>query len=123
MVQMDGWSQLDRDEWVRGTWPARSLTEPIGSDSPESLGTLMLTNQRLIFVVPTGAELAAVNLDELTAVLCKRHGLWRNTLIVESSAGERFVFRTNRMACRQIEARSRMRSVSKRQGGGINRHW
>jgi hypothetical protein len=74
----------------------------------------MLTNQRLIFVGSSGSELAAINLDEFTAVLCKRHGLSRNTLILETSSGERFVFRTKRMACRQIEARSKMRSLSKR---------
>jgi hypothetical protein len=107
MIRVDGrWSQLDRDEWVRRTWPARRLTERNGSGSQESVGELILTNQRLLFAGPTGAELAAVNLDELTAVVCKRHGLLRNTLMVETSSGERFVFRTERMACKQIEARS-----------------
>jgi hypothetical protein len=114
MAQVDGWSQLDRDEWVRRTWPARCLTGPNDSGSPESAGTLILTNQRLMFVGPTGAELAAVSLDDFTVVLCKRHGLSRNTLIIETSSAERFVFRTKSMACKQIEARSRMRSVTKR---------
>lgn len=114
MAQVAGWAQLDRNEWVRMYWPARRLADPNDSASPESAGTLMLTNQRLLFAGPSGAELAAVNLDEFTAVDCKRHGLSRNTLIVEASSGERFVFRTKRMACRQIEARSRMRSLRKR---------
>ena len=115
MAQVDGWwSQLQRDEWVRRAWPAQCLTEPDGSGQPELAGTLILTNQRLIFAGPTRVELAAVNLEELAAVLCKRHGLSRNTLIVETSSGDRFVFRTMRMACKQIEARSRMRSLAKR---------
>ncbi len=115
MAQVDGgWLDLKRDEWVRRTWPARCVTEGSGSASPESTGTLILTNQRLMFAGPNGAERAAVNLDDFSAVLCKRHGFSRNTLIVEASSGDRFVFRTNRMACKQIEARSRMRALTKR---------
>ena len=108
------WAESDRDEWVRRTWPARWLTELNGSGSPESAGTLILTNQRLVFVGTTGAELAAVSLDEFTVVLGKWFGPLRNTLIVETSSGERLVFRTKRMACQQIEARSRMRSLTNR---------
>jgi hypothetical protein len=117
MIQVDGrWSQpeLERDEWVRRTWRARCVTEPNGSGSRESVGELILTNQRLMFVGPARAELAAVNLDEFTAVRCKRHGLSLHTLIIETSSGKRFVFRTKRMACKQIEARSRMRPVTKK---------
>jgi hypothetical protein len=117
MIQVDGrWSQRERegDEWVRMTWPARCQTESNGSDSRESAGELILTNQRLIFVGPARTEMAAVNLEEFTAVRCRRHGLSLNTLIVETSSGERFVFRTKRMACKQIEPRSRMWPLTKR---------
>lgn len=115
MAQTENWwSQLNRDEWVRRAWPARCLAEPNGSGSPEPAGTLILTNQRLIFASSTRAKLAAVNLDDFSAVVCKRYGLSRNTLIVETLSGERFVFRTKRIACKQIEARSRMRLLTKR---------
>jgi hypothetical protein len=113
-VYGEGWPELDRDEWVRGSWPARFLTEPNGSGS-YSDGTLLLTNRRLVFAGPAPAdELAALNFDELAAVQCKRHGLSRNTLEVETSSGKRFVVRTKKMACKQIEARSRMRALTKR---------
>jgi hypothetical protein len=113
-VYGEGWPELDRNEWVRGSWPARFLTEPDGSAS-YSDGTLILTNRHLVFAGRTPAdELAAVNFDEFTAVRCKRHGLALNTLIVETASGERFIFRTKKLACKQIRARSRMRSLTKR---------
>lgn len=59
-------------------------------------------------------ELAVLNVEELTAVRCKRHGLSLNTLMVETPSGKRFEFRTKKVACKQIEARSRMRSLTKR---------
>ena len=77
-------------------------------------GTLILTNRRLIFAGHTSADEVVLNCDELAAVRCTRHGLSRNTLMVETSSGKRFVFRTKKMACTQIEARSRMRSLIKR---------
>jgi hypothetical protein len=107
-------AELDSDEWVRRTWSARCLTEPNGPGSPASIGTLILTNRRLLFAGGTRAdEPIAVNFTEFTAARCERHGLSLNTLIVETSSSERFVFRTKRMACKQIEARSRMRSLAK----------
>ena len=108
------WAELERDEWVRGAWPARCRREPNGSGSPESVGTLILTNRRLVFTGRTPHDdFAAVTFDELTAVRCTRQGLSLNTLIVETSSDERFVFRTKKMACRQIEARSQMRLLTK----------
>ena len=113
-VYGEGWPELHRDEWVRGSWPARFQTEPNGSGS-YSDGTLILTNRRLVFAGRTPAdELAVPNFDELDAVQCKRHGLSRNTLVVETSSGKRFVFRTKKMACKQIEARSQMRTLTKK---------
>ena len=34
--------------------------------------------------------------------------------MIETSSGKRYAFRTKKMACKQIEARSQMRSLSKR---------
>ena len=41
-VQGTTWPELELDEWVRSSWPARRLTEANGSDSSYSDGTLML---------------------------------------------------------------------------------
>ena len=104
------------DEWVRGRWPARCVTEPNVSGSSYSEGTLILTSRRLDLssAAPRSDELAVLKAEELTTVKCKRHGLSLNTLMVETPSGKRFVFRTKKMACKQIEARSRMRSLTKR---------
>ena len=114
-AQGEGWPDLDRDEWVRGRWPARCVTEHNVSGSSYSEGTLILTSRRLMFVGRTPAdELAVFKIEDLAAVRCKRHGLSLNTLMVETPSGKRFVFRTKKMACKQIEARSRMRSLTRR---------
>ena len=107
--------ELDMDEWVRGGWPARWLSEPRVSSSPESIGTLILTNRRLVFAGRAPVDkFVAIDFDELTKVECTRHGLSRNTLIIETSSAKRFVFRTKKLACKQIEARSQMRLLTKR---------
>ena len=104
------WSELNRAEWVRGSWPARCLTDPNASGpSHYSDGTLILTNRRLIYAGRTPADESVLNFEELAAVRCKRHGLSLNSLMVETSSGRRFVFRTKKLACKHIEARSRMR--------------
>jgi hypothetical protein len=76
---------------------------------------LILTNRRLFF---TGLseldELPVFNFDELLLVRCRRHGFFLNTLTVETESGRRFEFRTKRMACKQIAARSQMRTVATR---------
>ena len=114
-IQGKGWLELDTDEWVRGCWPARSLSPYSGSGSTATVGSLILTNRRLLFVGRTSLdELAAVDFDEITTVQCPRQGLSRYTLIVETSSGSRLIFRTKKMACRQIEARSQMRLLTKR---------
>jgi hypothetical protein len=114
-AQGEGWPDLDRDEWLRGRWPARCVTERNVSGSSYSEGTLILTSRGLMFVGRTPAdELAVFKIEDLAAVRCKRHGLSLNTLMVETPSGKRFVFRTKKMACKQIEARSRMRSLTRR---------
>lgn len=113
-IQTRAWPELGGDEWVRGSWPACWLRESNSWGSPEPLGTLILTNRRLIFAGSAPHELEAVNFDEFTAVQCTRHGLFRNILIVETSSAKRFVFRTKKMVCKQIEARSQMRLLTKR---------
>lgn len=114
-TRSSGWPELDRDEWMRGRWPARCLRHPTGTCSPESVGTLILTNRRLVFAGRTSLdEFAEFAFDELTAVRCTRQGLSLNTLIVETSAGECFVFKTKRLACKKIEARSQMRLLTRR---------
>jgi hypothetical protein len=68
-----------------------------------------------MFVGRTPAdELAVFKIEDLAAVRCKRHGLSLNTLMVETPSGKRFVFRTKKIACKQIEARSRMRGDRQR---------
>lgn len=110
-----GWFELDSDEWTRGSWPARCLREPDGPAASELVGTLILTNHRLVFVDHTQLdEVASVRFEELTSVRCTRRGLFLNTLIVETSSQQLFVFRTKKIACTQIEARSHMRSLNKR---------
>lgn len=108
------WPDLDRDEWVRGSWQARWLSEPEGSNSSYSDGRLILTNQRLLFASCVSSdELAAVKFDEHVAIQHKRYRFSLHTLVVEASSGQRFAFRTTKMACKQIEARSRMRRITK----------
>ena len=66
-AQGEGWLDLDRDEWVRGRWPARCVTEPNVLGSSYSEGTLILTSRRLIFVGRTASdELAVLKAEELT---------------------------------------------------------
>lgn len=107
------WPELERDEWVRRSWPARCRTGTNGSASSYSDGTLILTNRRLFF---TGLseldELPVFNFDELLLVRCHRHGVFLNTLTLETESGRRFEFRTKKMACKQIAARSQMRTVA-----------
>jgi hypothetical protein len=43
------WPELERDDWVRQSWPARRRTGPNGSASSYSDGTLILTSRRLFF--------------------------------------------------------------------------
>jgi hypothetical protein len=58
---------LDMNEWAHGCWPARQLREPGVSSSPECLGTLILTNRRLVFGGRAPVEeFAAAAFDELT---------------------------------------------------------
>jgi len=113
-IQRRAWPELDADEWLRGSWPARWQSERDRSGSSESPGTLILTNRRVIFAGSASRDFEAVDFDAFTAVHWTRHGLSRGTLFVETSSSERFVFRTKKMACEQIEARSQMRLLTKR---------
>jgi hypothetical protein len=112
-VQGTSWPEFALDEWVRGSWPARCLTEANDSDSSCSDGTLMLTNQRLLFTDGRPVDdMVNIRFDDLLAVRCERHRFWRDTLIVETSSGRLFEFRTTKLACKQIEARSHMRQLT-----------
>ena len=86
---------------------------PMALHSSYSDGTLILTNRRLFF---TGLseldELPVFNFDEPLLVRCQRHGVFLNTLTVEIESGRRFEFRTKKIACKQIAARSQMRTVA-----------
>ena len=107
------WPKLDRDEWVRGSWQACCLMEFDGSRVD---GRLVLTNQHLLFLGRSSSDdlLPAIDFDDQIVVQRKRYRLGLNMLIIETSSGQRFAFRTNRVACKQIEARSRMRRLTKR---------
>jgi hypothetical protein len=109
------WVEFDRDEWVRGSWRARCLTEANGWDSSYSDGRLILTNERVLFAsdVP-GEKLLALRFDDRLAIQCKRYRFSLHQLIIETSSGQRFAFRTIKLACKQIEVRSQMRRLAKR---------
>lgn len=103
---------FESDEWVRGSWRTRRLG-PDGSKSSYSTGTLILTNQRLLFSDDDPVTgLLGLSFDDLAQVHCKRSALTLHTLVVETSAGRLFAFKTKKFACRQIAARAQMRRVA-----------
>ncbi len=104
--------ELQINEWVRATWPASIQSGPDGLSQSET-GTLMLTNRRLVFVARTLLDTFSAPFDELTTVESARRGLRLNTLAVETARGDRIVFKTKKMACKQIVARSQMRLVTR----------
>lgn len=112
------WPEMAGDEWVRQSWPARCCTESAGSESKGSgrsysVGILTLTNRRLFFTGPSELDEQPIfDFDELLVVRWQRNGLFSNSLIVERPSGQRFDFRTKKLACKQIAARSHMRMVT-----------
>jgi hypothetical protein len=104
--------ELQMNEWVRANWPACIQSGPDGLGPSES-GTLVLTNRRLIFVARTPLDTFSASFDELTTVESARRGLRLNMLVVETARGGRIVFKTKKMACKQIVARSQMRLVTR----------
>jgi hypothetical protein len=107
------WPEFELNEWVRGSWPACCVTAANDSDLSYSDGTLMLTNQRLLFTDGGPVDdIVTIDFDDLLAVRCERHRFSRYALIVETSSGRWFEFRTKKLACKQIEARSHMRQLT-----------
>ena len=55
-TRTQAWTELEMDEWCsRCLACACYLREPNGSDSSESVGTLILTNRRLVFAARNSA--------------------------------------------------------------------
>lgn len=106
------WPEMGRDEWFRQSWPARCRTSN-GSHEPYAEGNLTLTNRRLIFTGPSGLDVLIFDFDDLLlSVQWQRHGVFSHSLIVETPSCQRFEFWTKKLACKQIAARSQMRTVA-----------
>ena len=101
---------------LAGSLPYRSD----GSDETYAEGTLTLTNRRLFFTGPSGLDESLIfDFDDLLlAVRWQRHSVFSYSLIVETPSCQRFEFRTKKLACKQIAARSQMRTVATQSSAG-----
>jgi hypothetical protein len=119
------WPEMGGDEWVRQSRLARCRTESgasgsEGSGQSYSEGILTVTNRRFFFSGPSELdELPVFDFDKLLVVGWQRHGVFSNSLIVETPSGQRFDFRTKKLACKQIAARSHMRMVTRSRAPGV----
>lgn len=112
MAASRAWPEMGTDEWVRQSWPARCRMDD-SSGVPYLEGTLTLTNRRLFFTGPVELdEVPIFDFADLLLVVRWQRRCISHSVIVETPSGQRFDFRTKKLACKQIMARSQMRRVT-----------